>query len=268
MVSRYEMIRDEDQRIQFGLTRTRLLKGLMHYVQDCDRTDDPMIPNIITFDEINKAIDNNWSRNIFIPLSTANMTVATPLKFEKEKNWTNWISSFEPFLRVIPGSTRIPLQYVIMEDTISTPTEYDTFRDETVVKAPLTGSIFHASSVDVYRHLISLIACGPAENWLRASDLAATIKSDGHKAIIVLRLHYVGSGYSSCMIGEATKLDESLHYRNERSMIFSRFTTKIQHMVNLYRDHDTAVSNDAKLRLLFKKIISPALVNYLVSLEL
>ena len=164
MVSRNETMRDEDQRIQFGLTRTRLLKGLMHYVQDFDRTDDPMIPSIITFDEINKAIDNNWSRIIFIPLSTANMTVATPLKFEKEKNWTNMISSFEYFLRVIPGSTRIPLAYVIMEDTISIPTEYDTFQDETVVKTQLTGTIFHAGSVALYHHLISLIAGGPAEN--------------------------------------------------------------------------------------------------------
>lgn len=132
----------------------------MHYVQDCDRTDDPMIPSIITFDGINEAIDNNWSRNIFISQSATNMAVATLLKFEKEKNSTNWISSFEPFLRVIPGSTRIPLPYVIMEDTISTLTEYDTFQDETVVKAPLTGSIFHASSGAVYRHLISLIAGG------------------------------------------------------------------------------------------------------------
>ena len=115
--------------------------------------------------------------------------------------------------------------------------------------------------------MISLISDGPTENWLRASDLAATIKRDDRKAIIALRLHYEGSGYSSRMVGEATKLEESLHYRNERSMKFSTFTAKLQHIFNLYRDHDTAVSNDTKLRLLSRKITSPALVNCLAFLE-
>ena len=51
------------------------------------------------------------------------------------------------------------------------------------------------------------------------------------------------------MIGEATKLEESLHYKSERSLPFATFAMKLQHMINLYRDHDTELSNDAKLRL-------------------
>ena len=41
MVSRYEMMRDENQLIKFGLTHTRRLKGLMNYVQNFTRTDNP-----------------------------------------------------------------------------------------------------------------------------------------------------------------------------------------------------------------------------------
>ena len=62
-------------------------------------------------------------------------------------------------------------------------------------------------------------------------------------------------------------MEESLHYKNERYMIFFKFTAKLQHMFNLYRDHDTALSNDTKLRLFFSKIIPPSLVNYLSSIE-
>ena len=65
---------------------------------------------------------------------------------------------------MIPGSTGIKLVYVIREDTLSIPMAYDTFQDESVVKSPLTGSIFHAESAAVYRHLISLIVGGPAIN--------------------------------------------------------------------------------------------------------
>ena len=86
MVSRYERTCDETQRIKFGLTRTRRLKGLMYHVQDLNRTGDPIVPSVITMTEINNAIDNNRSRNIFISQSASNMAVATPLKFEKEKD--------------------------------------------------------------------------------------------------------------------------------------------------------------------------------------
>ena len=68
------------------------------------------------------------------------------------------------------------------------------------------------------------------------------------------------------MIGEATKLEESLHYKSNRSLPFATFVMKLQHMFNLYRNYDTALSIDAKLRLIFRKINSPSLINCLVSL--
>ena len=124
--------------------------------------------------------------------------------------------------------------------------EYNTFLDQTIDYAPHTGSIFHADSASVYQHLISLIAGGPTEIWLRASD--SKKGNNGKKAVEALRKHYAGSGYSSRMIGEATKLEESLHYKSERSLPFATFAMKLQHMFNLYWDNDTELSNDAKLR--------------------
>ena len=66
MVSDYERMRDATDRIRFGLTGTRRLKGLMHYVQDIIRTDDPIVPSNVSLDDIIKAIERNRSRKAFI----------------------------------------------------------------------------------------------------------------------------------------------------------------------------------------------------------
>ena len=62
MVSDYERMRDAADRIRFGLTGTRRLKGLMHYVQDLIRTDDALVPANVELDDVTKAIKRNKSR--------------------------------------------------------------------------------------------------------------------------------------------------------------------------------------------------------------
>ena len=128
MVSDYERMRDATDLIRFRLTGTRRLKGLMHYVQDLIRTDEPIVPSIISLDDIVKAIERNRARQASITQSSTNVASAIPPKLVKEKEWTTWIASFTHFLRVIPGSTGIPLAYVIRENDNRLPeNEYSTF---------------------------------------------------------------------------------------------------------------------------------------------
>ena len=97
MVFDYERMRDATDRIRFGLTGTRRLKGLVYYVQDHIRTDKPIVPSNISLDDILKAIERNRSRKAFITQSSTNVASTIPPRLEKEKEWTTWIASFTHF---------------------------------------------------------------------------------------------------------------------------------------------------------------------------
>ena len=68
-----------------------------------------------------------------------------------------------------------------------------------------------------------------------------------------LRDHFTGEGNSSRRMAEAERMKADLHYKNERSLTFENFLTKYQRMYNIYDTHGEAISEEAKIRFLFKK---------------
>ena len=53
LVKFYESKRESSERIAFGLTATRRLKGLMHWVQDCRRRGMEVNPSNVTLEYVN-----------------------------------------------------------------------------------------------------------------------------------------------------------------------------------------------------------------------
>ena len=60
-------------------------------------------------------------------------------------------------------------------------------------------------------------------------------------------------------IAEATRLRETLHYKNERSLSFATFLSKVQHMFNLFKEEDESLTESAKFRFLMEKVQNPQL---------
>ena len=56
LVTAYESKRDTTERITFGLTATRRLKGLLHWVQDQRRCGSPIITSIVTLPILTQAL--------------------------------------------------------------------------------------------------------------------------------------------------------------------------------------------------------------------
>ena len=77
--------------------------------------------------------------------------------------------------------------------------------------------------------------------------------------MIVLRAHYSGEGNSSRRIGEAERLRDSIHYKNERSMSFSSYLGKVQKMFNIFADQKELYTEDMKLRSIFSTLYHPLL---------
>eukprot|EP00957_Ditylum_brightwellii_P197962 15081167-Ditylum_brightwellii.AAC.1 len=69
-----------------------------------------------------------------------------------------------------------------------------------------------------------------------------------------LRSHFTGKGNTTRRIAQVDCMKETLHYKNERSMMFETFLSKCQNMFNIYFKEGEPMKEDAKIRFLFKKI--------------
>ena len=78
LVKFYESKRDSSERIAFGLTVTRRMKGLMHWVQDCRRRRMTVGRPNITLVYINQSLINANERKIFRDQKEVNVAIANP----------------------------------------------------------------------------------------------------------------------------------------------------------------------------------------------
>ena len=67
-----------------------------------------------------------------------------------------------------------------------------------------------------------------------------------------LHNHYQGEGNASRHIATTEKLKETLHYKSERSLTFTAFLDRMQKMFNIFQEEGEELSENAKLRELFK----------------
>ena len=70
--------------------------------------------------------------------------------------------------------------------------------------------------------------------------------------MLALQRHYQGEGNTTRRIGEATRICESLNYRNERALTFASYLSKMQHMFTLFKQNEETYSYAMKLCFLFE----------------
>jgi hypothetical protein len=186
--------------ITFGLGRIKELTGLMHWVQDCFRTDDD--PNDMIFNE--EALAEAQSRALIrksdIDLVDTNTKVADPDKFRDERKWPEWNKAFTNYLSVIPGVSGIPLSYVVRDNEEPDEDEmYLSFNERMIAHAPHTGQYYEADSRCVHNLLTGFLHGEPTETWIRSLSHF----QDGRCDMLALRRHYAGEGNSTRRIADA-----------------------------------------------------------------
>ena len=85
-------------------------------------------------------------------------------------------------------------------------------------------------------------------------DQDAREETNGRIDLKALCAHYQGAGNTTRRIAEATRLRETLHYKNERSLSFATFLSKVQHMFNLFEEEEEPLTESAKFRFLMEKV--------------
>ena len=66
--------------------------------------------------------------------------------------------------------------------------------------------------------------------------------------------HFSGKGNATRNLTESERLNELLYYKSERAMYFEIFLTKCQKMFNIYEKEGEEMAEEAKVRLLFRKV--------------
>ena len=130
--------------------------------------------------------------------------------------------------------------------------EFNDFITQTIECAPsLSGEYYKADSLTVFNMMVSFTTGQPSGDWIKN-----TIRySNGRRSMQALRNHFAGEGNATRNLSTVDRLKkESLHCKSERSMTFETFLTQCQKMYNIYDKEGDPMSDEAKVRFLFKRI--------------
>jgi hypothetical protein len=250
-----------DGRAIFGIRRIRYLIGLIHWVQDFGRIgQEPSLDGIDNAADFRIALDVAYYRadvrKIEKDQADTVSKAADPGKLKDERKWPEWEPAFMNYLSTIPGVSGVPLSYVVREKEGAEPdAEYGSFNEQAVACAPLEGPTFQADARKVHQLIKSFLQTETAEQWIKP----IARRQSGREDMQALRNHYSGEGKTSRRIAVAERLRDSLHYKNEKSLAFSTFLDKLQKMFNIFEEEDEAITEQAKVRMLLKKVEHPQL---------
>lgn len=247
--------RQARERIHFGTRRTKSIKGLVHWVQDFYRVSE--LPSIVGLNEITfkqqleRALARADIRSSLKNQASTAADAATPGALKSEKQWKEWEEKFINYARSQLGSNGIPLSYVIREnEQPDTDAVHPDFVNKTIACAPLAGEYYSADRLAVFNFIVSFTTGQPSGDWIKN-----TLKfADGRRSMQALRDHFSGEGNATRNVAEADRLKESLHYKSERAMSFETFLTQCQKMYNIYDKEGEPMTDEAKVRFLFKRV--------------
>ena len=251
-----------DGRFIFGLRRIRYLIGLVHWVQGFERVS--QTPTLDTFggdaELFRRALDVAFNRaevrRVEKEQSDTVSKAADPGKFKDEKKWPEWEPAFVNYLSTIPGVNGVPLSYIIRDAEVpAIDAVYESFNELAIACSPLTGAVFQADARKVHQLLKSFLQTETAEQWIKP----LTRKQNGRADMEALRKHYSGEGNTSRRIAVAERIRDTLHNKNERTMQFSAFLDKLQKMFNIFEEENEQMTEQAKVRMLLKKVEHPQL---------
>jgi hypothetical protein len=242
-------------RIHVNLAQAKNIKATIDWVKDQDRIN--QAPTIAGMDEDSflEAIKESAKREVIREAAKENAETlakeASPGKLTGEKVWDKWRSGLENQLSMLYGVNGVPLVYVIREN--EEPEEgksYSSFTQECIEKCRLTGQEFNEDAKYVHNIIQSLIVGEDAEQWVKEHKKLKNGRTD----FLNLVAHFTGEGNNTRRIGDAERLEKTLHYKDERAMTFQTFLAKTKHMFNIFEEVGEPKPESAKIRFLLDGI--------------
>ena len=82
---------------------------------------------------------------------------------------------------------------------------------------------------------------------------------NGRTDFLTLVAHFTGEGNNTRRVGDAERLEKTLHYKDERAMGFQTFLAKTKHMFNIFEEVGEPKTESAKIRFLLDGVRSTEL---------
>ena len=229
----------------------------------------PTIDDFVTANDFKQALSTAAQRASLRKVDTDQVNTiskaADPGKLKDERKWPEWYPAFVNYLSTIPGVYGVPLSYIICDnaDPDHARDFAGDFTEKTIACAHLKGPKFRADSRKVHQLLKNFLTAESAEQWIQ---LLAP-RGNGRNDILELCRHYEGEGNQSRRIASTDKYRETLHYKSECAMPWETFLDRMQKMFNIYKEEGEEMTENAKLRELFKRTKHPQLTESVKALE-
>jgi len=233
-------------RVHFGLQRTKRLKGLMHWAQDCYRCGETPDINDFNLDEANSALMRAKARK---DMKDSKEKVDKPSPLKGGNEFVKFISQLENYLESIIGVNGVPLKYIIRQEVQpGLQEQFDSYHQKVIATAPLQGVYFSEDARTVHRLIAELTHGLPSEEYIKQLKR----KANGRMDVLALKAHYLGVGNTTRRVAEADALVLSLHYRSEKSQPFEKFLDKFQLMCTIFFENGEEKSDQEKRRMIFE----------------
>ena len=198
-----------------------------------------------SLEAIDNAIERAKNREAFIKQSKSVSAAGDPGKFDKNKQWFTWRDSFINYLSLKPGSSGIPLSYVIREHQEPIDdASYDDFMDEMVACAPLSGQTYESDRRLVHQYLVGFINGTPSEDYVKKTYVRGRCHNNGRMSFQALRLQYEGRGEMNRRLSEAAMIEKTLFYKSEKALSFTVFSAQMEKMFNIFKEENRPKSED------------------------
>ena len=264
--------RDPNERIVFGLKRTKRLKNLVLWVQDFYRCGEDN-PTIEDLDEasflaaLTTTSERYDVRQSLIDQADSSGREASPGKFKNEKKWKSWVEALRNYLSTQIGAAGVPLSYVIRERATPDDDDKETedFIEKTILCAPHTGPQYEADRRKVHQTIWGFVQGETAETWIRKNKG----KKNGRLDYQDLMDHYNGVGNTNRQVADADNLRDTLHYKSERAFPWESFIRSAEEMFDIY-EMETANGfgdDDDKIRWLLPRVQHPELQQTVEAIE-
>jgi len=178
----------------------------------------------------------------------AEITTRDLAKFEPD-DFDTHEDAFLNLLAQTYGVLNEPIRYVVRPGVA--PNEFANAEEERMYRIPLVGTAFDSDNRAVYRKLKAFLINTPGWAWIEPFNAT----EDGRQAFRAWSDHYNGEGELSKRTALAKQRLDQLHYRNEKSMTFERYTELLTKCFQtLHKDVDQRYSDRQKVEKFLKGI--------------
>ena len=142
--------RAKEERLNFGLKRAKYFKGILHWVQDHHRINKPIdisdLDQLSFCRELEVSIGRAKNRKDTAKERQSRAAAAMLDKLKDGKSWDTWEAELINMLNILRGSNGSPLAYVVRDREHEEGMVYDSFDEECISKARLSGPHFKADA--------------------------------------------------------------------------------------------------------------------------